>query len=199
MRIPAPLRRPPRSPFRPRWRGCERGYSEGPESLRSACAFRLLSSWRVARAGPTDTACVGHRALAGERDLPLPAPVLAALKSFRALQAKEKLVLGEAYSDSGYVVVHETGEAFTIKQLRRRAYRLMEILELRIVRLYDARSSCLTYLANKGVPDHILARWAGHTNVKTTKKWYVKPDVEDLRGAATTWDGLHGAATEGQA
>ncbi len=123
--------------------------------------------------------------------------MLAALKSFRALQAKEKLVLGEAYSDSGYVVVHETGEAFTIKQLRRRAYRLMEILELRRVRLYDARSSCLTYLANKGVPDHILARWAGHTNVKTTKKWYVKPDVEDLRGAATTWDGLHGAATEG--
>lgn len=139
------------------------------------------------------------KSLAGERALPLPAPVLAALKSFKALQAKEKLALGEAYADSGYVLVHETGEAFTIKQLRRRAYRLMEILGLRRVRLYDARSSCLTYLANNGVPDHILARWAGHTNVKTTKKWYVKPDVEDLREAATTWDGLHGSAAEGQA
>jgi integrase len=139
------------------------------------------------------------KSLAGERELPLPAPVLAALKSFKALQAKAKLVLGEAYSDSGYVLVHETGEAFTIKQLRRRAYRLMVILGLRRVRLYDARSSCLTYRANNGVPDHILARWAGHTNVKTTKKWYVKPDVEDLRGAATTWDGLHGLVTEGQA
>ncbi|WP_308436808.1 tyrosine-type recombinase/integrase [Streptomyces poonensis] len=92
-------------------------------------------------------------------------------------------------------MVHETGEAFTIKQLRRRAYRLMELLGLRRVRIYDARSSCLAYLANNGVPDHILARWAGHTNVRTTKKWYVKPDVEDLCGAATTWDGLHGAAT----
>jgi integrase len=139
------------------------------------------------------------KSLAGERELPVPAPVLAALKSFKALQAKEKLALGEAYGDSGYVLVHETGEAFTIKQLRRRAYRLMEILGLRRVRLYDARSSCLTYLANNGVPDHILARWAGHTNVKTTKKWYVKPDVEDLREAATTWDGLHGIVTEGQA
>jgi hypothetical protein len=38
----------------------------------------------------------------------------------------------------------------------------------------------------------------GRTNVKTTKKWYVKPDVEDLREAATTWDGLHGEA-EGRA
>jgi integrase len=96
-------------------------------------------------------------------------------------------------------LVHETGAAFTIKQLHRRAYRLMAILGLRRVRLYDARSSCLTYLANNGVPDHILARWAGHTNVKTTKKWYMKPDVEDLREAATTPDGLYGAATEGQA
>ncbi|WP_267060750.1 hypothetical protein [Streptomyces mirabilis] len=62
-------------------------------------------------------------------------------------------------------------------------------------RLYDARASCLTYLANSGVPDHILARWAGHANVKTTKTWCVKPDVEDLRPAAEAWGGLASAAT----
>ncbi|MFC9424333.1 site-specific integrase [Streptomyces sp. NPDC056987] len=110
------------------------------------------------------------KSMAGERELPLPTPVLSALKAFKALQAREKLIAGEAYAGSGYVLVHETGEAFTIKQLRRRAYRLMEILGLRRVRIYDARSSCFTYLANKGVPDHILARWAGHTNVKTTNR-----------------------------
>ncbi|MFF2425188.1 tyrosine-type recombinase/integrase [Streptomyces mirabilis] len=137
------------------------------------------------------------KSLAGERDLPLPA-LVGALKAFRALQAEERLALGKAYTVSGYVLAHEAGHAFTIKQLRRRAYRLMELLGLRRVRPHDARSSCFTFLANNGVPDHILARWAGHTNVKTTKKWYVKPDVEDLRGAATTWDGLHGGAAEGQ-
>ncbi|WP_241777914.1 site-specific integrase [Streptomyces sp. CT34] len=138
------------------------------------------------------------KSLAGERALPLPAPVLDALKAFRALQVEERLALGEAYVVSGYVLVHETGVAFTIKQLRRRAYRLMQLLGLRRVRLYLARAACFTYLANRGVPDHILARWAGHKNVKTTKRWYVKPDVEDLRGAATTWEGLHGGAAEGQ-
>lgn len=61
---------------------------------------------------------------------------------------------------------------------------------LRRVRLYDARASCFTYLANNGVPDHLLALWAGYTNVKTTKRWYVKPNVEDLRPAADTWEGL---------
>ncbi|MEU9603242.1 hypothetical protein [Streptomyces sp. NPDC048057] len=47
------------------------------------------------------------------------------------------------------------------------------------------------------MPDHLLARWAGHTNVKATKKWYVEPGVEDLRGAVTVWGGLHGSG-EGQ-
>jgi hypothetical protein len=30
-------------------------------------------------------------------------------------------------------------------------------------------------------------------NVRTTKRWYVKPGVEDLRGVATVWGGLHGS------
>ncbi|MGW2843052.1 site-specific integrase [Streptomyces sp. NPDC001493] len=139
------------------------------------------------------------KSLAGERELPLPVPVLEALRALRSCQAQEKLALGGAYVNSGYVVVHENGEAFTGKQLRRRAYRIMEILEHRRVRLYDARSSCLTFLANNGVPDHILARWAGHKNVSTTKRYYVKPGVEDLRAAAVTWDGLHGRPAGGPA
>jgi integrase len=129
---------------------------------------------------------------AGERGLPIPGPLLDALKKFRARQAAEKLALGADYVDSGYVTVNEAGEVLKIRHLRVEAYRLMEKIGLRRVRLYDARASCLTYLANSGVLDHILARWAGHANVKTTKKWYVKPGVEDLRGAAIAWEGLYG-------
>lgn len=55
------------------------------------------------------------------------------------------------------------------------------------VRLYDARASCLTYLANSGVPDRVLARWVVHTNVEATKKRYVKPDVNELLPAAEAW------------
>ena len=137
------------------------------------------------------------KSMAGERVLPLPAPVKEALKKFRALQAAEKLALGTGYADAGYMCVNAAGEVHTTKQLRTRAYKLMADIGLRQVRLYDARASCFTYLANNGVPDHLLARWAGHTNVKTTKRWYVKPDVEDLRGAATTWGGLHSAQEGG--
>ncbi|AVZ76180.1 hypothetical protein SLUN_32255 [Streptomyces lunaelactis] len=76
------------------------------------------------------------------------------------------------------------------RHLRVRAYKVMAENALRRVRLYDARASCFTYLANNGVPDHLLALWAGHTNARTTKRWYVKPNVEDLRPAAETWGGM---------
>ncbi|MEV6833594.1 tyrosine-type recombinase/integrase [Streptomyces sp. NPDC051133] len=129
---------------------------------------------------------------AGERVLPLPSKALDALKKFKALQAREKLAAGEGYTDSPYVVVDQLGIARNTRHLREHAYRLMRELEMRQVRLYDARHSCLTYLANAGVPDHILAAWAGHTNAGFTKRKYVRPDVEDLRAAATAWDSFHG-------
>ncbi|MCX4742197.1 hypothetical protein [Streptomyces antibioticus] len=52
-----------------------------------------------------------------------------------------------------------------------------------------------SYLADNRVPDHLLARWAGHTNVQITKQWYLKPDVEDLLPAADTWGGLASVST----
>jgi integrase len=129
---------------------------------------------------------------AGERVLPLPGPVLDALKKFRALQARERLAAGEGYTDSGYVVVDQVGMPRNTRHLREHAYRLMRELGMRQVRLYDARHSCLSYLAVSGVPDVILARWAGHTNASFTKRKYVHVDVEDMRAAATAWSSFHG-------
>lgn len=64
---------------------------------------------------------------------------------------------------------------------------------LRAGRLYDARASGFTHLADNGVPDRTRAGPAGHCDVRTTENRYVKPDVEDLRTAVTTWEGLHGS------
>jgi integrase len=112
---------------------------------------------------------------------------------FKAQQAREKLSAGEGYADTGYVAVGELGQPLNTRHLREHAYQLMRGLELRKVRLYDARHSCLTYLAVSGVPDVVLAAWAGHTTASFTKAKYVHPDVEDLRSAATAWDAFHSA------
>jgi integrase len=129
---------------------------------------------------------------AGERILPLPGPVLDSLKKFRALQARERLAAGEGYTDLGYVVVDQFGIVRNTRHLREHAYRLMRELEMRRVRLYDARHSCLSYLAVSGVPDVVLAAWAGHASASFTKRKYVHVDVEDMRAAATAWDSFHG-------
>ncbi|MFC3577092.1 site-specific integrase [Streptomyces yaanensis] len=129
---------------------------------------------------------------AGERALPLPQWPWEALKKFKAQQAREKLAAGEGYTDTGYVVVNELGLPLNTRQLREHAYRLMRRLGLRQVRLYDARHSCLTYLAVNGVPDVVLAAWAGRANANFTKRKYVHVAPEDMRAAAAAWDAFHG-------
>lgn len=109
--------------------------------------------------------------------------------------------MGPDYVDSGYVLVDETGEVRNIEQLRRRAYRIMALPWLRRVRRYDARASRFTHLANMGAPDPLLARWAGHTNVRTTKRGvrqagragYSWSRRSVLRGAVAVWGGPHGS------
>ncbi|MEU7153245.1 tyrosine-type recombinase/integrase, partial [Streptomyces sp. NPDC045456] len=141
---------------------------------------------------PTRYHAPTRKTVSGERALPLPKWPWEALKRFRAQQAREKLAAGAGYTDTGYVVVDELGLALNTRHLREHAYRLMEELGLRRVRLYDARHSCLTYLAVNGVPDIVLAAWAGHTNANFTKRKYVHVAPEDMRGAAAAWDTFHG-------
>ncbi|MFD0417281.1 tyrosine-type recombinase/integrase [Streptomyces sp. NPDC127108] len=121
---------------------------------------------------------------AGERALPLPKPVRQALLSFKAIQEIEQMSLGAYYKASGYMFVDHLGEPLTTRYLREHAYVLMGQLSLRKVRLYDARHSCLTFLAVNGVPDVVLAAWAGHVSASFTKKVYVHPSPDDLRVAS---------------
>ncbi|MCM2422603.1 site-specific integrase [Streptomyces sp. RKAG293] len=121
---------------------------------------------------------------AGKRTLPLPAPVLKALKVFRDLQAKEKAAAGATYEDSGYVLVDELGRPWKTDKLRREAYRLMKQAGVRKVRLYDARHACLSWMANNGVPDTVVSAWAGHSDLSFAKRFYVHPDPQSLKAGS---------------
>ncbi|WP_405589668.1 tyrosine recombinase XerC [Streptomyces sp. NBC_01190] len=121
---------------------------------------------------------------AGKRTLPLPAPAHKALKGFRAIQAKEKLTAGTAYTDSGYVLVDELGNPFKTDKLRREAYKLMKAAGVRKVRLYDARHATLSWMANNGVPDTVVSAWAGHSDLSFTKRVYVHPDPQSLKAGS---------------
>src|SRR3954447_10499892 len=57
----------------------------------------------------TSTSLPQRSPRAGKRKLPLPAPVAAALLAFQTCRADEKQAAGQAYSESGYVLVDEVG------------------------------------------------------------------------------------------
>ncbi|HYQ68786.1 tyrosine-type recombinase/integrase [Actinophytocola sp.] len=128
-----------------------------------------------------------------DRTLPLPLRAAAALRTFKARQAKERLAAGEAYEASGYVVVDELGRAVRTDWLRRRAYELMDAAGVRRVRLYDARHACLTFLRMSGVPGPIVSAWAGHGDLTIADRVYVHPSAEDLRQASAVLEGLLGS------
>ncbi|MFE3202289.1 tyrosine recombinase XerC [Embleya sp. NPDC059237] len=121
---------------------------------------------------------------AGNRKLPLPRPVTQGLKSFRAIQAAEKLAAGDAYTVSGYVVVDEMGSPLNTTKLRREAYKLMDLAGVRRVQLYLARHAILSWMANNGVPDTVVSAWAGHTDLGFTKRTYVHSDPLSLKAGS---------------
>jgi integrase len=134
----------------------------------------------------------GPKTEAGGRTLPLPAPLVAALRALKATQAAERLAAGAAYEPSGYVLVDELGEPFKTDQLRRAAYRLMRLASVRKVRLYDARHACLTYLAVSGVPAPIVGAWAGHADLSMAQRVYVHPSAKDLEQGRDALNALFG-------
>jgi integrase len=117
----------------------------------------------------------GPKTEAGERTLPLPAPVVEALRRFKATQAAERLAAGEAYQPTGFVLVDELAAPFKTDQPRRAAYRLMKTASVRKVRLYEARHACLTYLSVSGVPGPIISAWAGHADLSMAARVYSTP------------------------
>lgn len=122
----------------------------------------------------------GAKSAAGKRKLPLPASVAAALLELQARQADEKQAAGEAYTDSGYVLVDELGRPCRTDWLRRQTYKRMEAAKVRRVRLYDARHACLTFLRMAGVPGPIVSAWAGHGDLTIADRVYVHPSEKDL-------------------
>jgi integrase len=72
------------------------------------------------------------------------------LRRASARYAEERLALGAAHADSGYVAVNEIGEPYTPDTLTRMWRKLTTSAGVRPIRLHDARHSCGTALHLRG-------------------------------------------------
>ncbi|MGE5696748.1 MAG: site-specific integrase [Candidatus Sericytochromatia bacterium] len=99
---------------------------------------------------------------AARRTLPLDNGLLAVLRRAWARYAQEKLALGAAHADSGYVASTEAGHPYTPGALTHMWHDLAFSAGVRRIRLHDARHSCGTALHLRGVPLAVIAKWLGH-------------------------------------
>jgi integrase len=126
------------------------------------------------------------KTLSSCRTLPLDDGLAAVLRRASARYAEERLSLGVAHADSGYVAVDEIGEPYTPDTLTRMWHRLAQSAGVRPIRLHDARHSCGTALHLRGVPLAVIAKWLGHADASVTARIYAHSQDDALRSAAQT-------------
>jgi integrase len=126
------------------------------------------------------------KTLSSCRTLPLDDGLAAVLRRASARYAEERLSLGVAHADSGYVAVNEIGEPYTPDTLTRMWHRLAQSAGVRPIRLHDARHSCGTALHLRGVPLAVIAKWLGHADASVTARIYAHSQDDALRSAAQT-------------
>jgi integrase len=119
--------------------------------------------------------------------LPIPDALLAELTAAKARQSAEKLALGEAYSNLGYVVCNEDGEPYHPSTLSKLWQAAIKHLDVPQVRLHDARHTRATLMHLQGVPIALVAAWLGHADVSFTLRTYVHAQPEALAVAARSF------------
>ena len=121
------------------------------------------------------------------RTLPLPDHLVAVLRAARAIQAADRLALGEAYDASGYVVVDESGAALSPHALTSRWARMLKAAGVRHIRFHDARHTCGTLMHLENVPIAVISGWLGHSSKPFTMATYVHSQPEALASAAVSF------------
>jgi integrase len=124
---------------------------------------------------------------AGRRILPIPDHLAATLRAARAVQATDRLALGEHYEASGYVVVDEAGVALSPHALTSRWARMLKAAGVRHIRFHDARHTCGTLMHLQDVPIAVISAWLGHASKAFTMATYVHSQPEALNTAAQSF------------
>ena len=127
---------------------------------------------------------------ASRRTLPLDEGLLAVLRRASARYAQEKLALGAAHADTGYVACTEAGNPYTPGALTHLWHKIAKTAGVRPIRLHDARHSCGTALHLRGVPLAVIAAWLGHANASITAKIYAHSQDDALAAAAKSLGGV---------
>lgn len=129
---------------------------------------------------------------ASHRELPMTRALVVAMRELRKQQLVERLAIGPAYVDSGFVLVDAAGGACDPEAMRRRFDVLGRAAGVPRIRLHDARHTCATLMNNAGEPMSVIAAWLGHASAAFTQRTYVHAQNPAMLNAANTLDAIYG-------
>jgi integrase len=121
----------------------------------------------------------GAKSDRGERPVPLPGPVVAALRAWRRRQAAERLSWGEMWTDTGLVFTRENGTAVPGQWVSVRFETLAWRAGLPPVRFHDLRHGAASLLKAAGYDSKFISAILGHSRPSFTDATYIHlfPDV----------------------
>ncbi len=146
---------------------------------------------------------VGPKTERGKRTLPLDDAMVAALRSLRTQQSRERLAAGTAYRaacpDCGgeHLVVNELGHTYRPEWFSDEFRRMAKVAGLPVIRLHDARHTCGTLMHLRGVPTAVISKWLGHATASFTMATYVHSQDDALTAAGALYGSVIRASQSG--
>jgi integrase len=121
----------------------------------------------------------------GKRSIVLTDDAIQELKAHRRRQAQEKLLMGEAYQDSGLVFCKEDGTPLDPREFTKRFQRHLEKAGLPKVRLHDLRHTHASLLLARGVHPKVVQERLGHSSITMTLDLYshLTPGLQEAAAA----------------
>ncbi len=108
------------------------------------------------------------------RDIPLRKKALEIIEEMKSIQKKNKMKLGKAYINSGYIFTDNLGKPFLpdrVTKFFKRIVRKIEGLEEHT--LHSTRHTYATELIRSGVSTRIVTALLGHYSTEFTEKTYI--------------------------
>jgi integrase len=133
-----------------------------------------------------------------KRTLPLDDGLVAALRSLKPRQARERLEAGPAYSagcggcGGAHLVVDELGQPYRPEWYSDRFARIAKAAGLPAIRLHDARHTSVTLMTLRGVPVPVVSAWHGHASAAFALTFYAHSQDDALAAAGETLAAAHG-------
>lgn len=130
---------------------------------------------------------------AGCRTIPLGSRLVERLRDHRRWQQEERRIKGPHWQEHGLVFPSEVGTRLNRHNLNRHLKNVLADAGLPDIGFHDLRRTCVTLLLVEGIPEVIVMRIMGHSQIATTMDIYARAQLDHMRKALDPVDASLGA------